>query len=66
MTNREKQDTIEGLRKDATRWRTLMAQRIEHSDDRDMQPVFEIVVDCPWTKRTLQQAIDDVIRHSGK
>jgi len=41
-----------------------MEQRIEHSDDRDMNPVFEIVVDCPWTKRTLEQAIDDVIRHS--
>lgn len=53
------------IEKDAARWRALIEHcRIEHVDDRDMEPVFEVQPPVSWRHSDLTKAIDAVIKES--
>lgn len=53
------------LRKDAERWQALMEYaRIEHVDDRDMEPIFEVRLPVSWLKADhgFVKAVDAMIK----
>lgn len=43
---------------DAELWRGLLeVAEIEHVDDRDMNPIFEVRFPCMWTVKSLEDAV---------
>lgn len=43
---------------DGELWRGLLSvAQIEHADDRDMNPVFEVRFPCMWTVKSFKDAI---------